>query len=146
MIYDLTDEFQREAYKKRCVSLFNKKAKVELIDKTNRSINQNSYLHVLIGFAAIKIGEPFEFVKQAWYKQRANRDLFVKEHTDSSTGEITTYLLSSTALTVEEMSQSIKRFRNWLSVELELDTPDPDNKKAITQIEVEIQRNKEFLW
>ena len=146
MIYDLNNELQREAYKKRFVSLYNKRATVELTDKTNRTLNQNSYLHALIGFAAIEMGEPFEYVKQSWYKERSNKDLFVKEHFDKDSGEVIYFLISTAKLTKEEMSLSIDRFRNWLAIEKELKTPDPDNTKALNKLQTEIERNKQYLW
>jgi len=53
MIYDLKKEIDKSRFKLRSNELFKKGCVVELTEKTNRSLSQNSYLHLIITWFSI---------------------------------------------------------------------------------------------
>ena len=87
--------------------------KIELINKSKRSIKQNDYLHVLIRILAIETGVTEEYSKQVYFKQFANPSLFIRESEDKVSGMKIQYLRSSADLTIDEMARAINSFRHW---------------------------------
>lgn len=112
--------------------------------KPQRSLNQNAYLHVLISYFACQTGNTAEWVKREYYKKLVNPSLFIREREDPFMGKVK-YLRSSADLTTEEMSLSIDRFRSWASESAGIYLPSPDEGRLITLMEIEIERNKEFI-
>lgn len=112
--------------------------------KPQRSLNQNSYLHVLISYFACQYGETAEWVKREYYKKLVNPDTFIREREDKFLGRIK-YLRSSAELTTEEMALSIDRFRDWASQSSGIYLPSPDEDRLISLMEMEIERNKQYL-
>lgn len=140
--YNLKDEYDKAQFKKRVNTLFEKGAFVDLTDKSNRSLSQNAYLHVIITAFAMETGYKLDAVKRNFYKVECNRDLFLKQ----TSGELGTlsYLRSSSDLTTEEMTLSIDRFRTWAS-EKGYYLPSSDEKEQIKSIEKAYDRCKNFL-
>ena len=66
MLYDLTSELQRKSFLARVDYLLEKCSVAELTEKTVRTRNQNSYLHLLIGVVAMETGNTLEYCKE-WY-------------------------------------------------------------------------------
>lgn len=60
-------------------------------------------------------------------------------------GKEVTYLRSSAELTTGEMALSIDRFRSWASESAGIYLPSPDEGRLISLMEMEIERNKEFI-
>lgn len=112
--------------------------------KPQRSLNQNSYLHVLISYFACQTGNTAEWVKREYYKKLVNPSMFIHERDDPFIGKVK-YLRSSADLTTEEMSLSIDRFRSWASESAGIYLPSPDEGRLISLMEIEIERNKEFI-
>lgn len=118
---------------------------VELTEKKpRRSLPQNKYLHVILAYFGTQTGNTTEWVKQQYYKKLVNPDLFIREKEDKYLGRIKV-LRSSADLDTAEMSLSIERFRNWAAQEAGIYIPSADEAILIQQMEVEIERNKEFL-
>ena len=118
---------------------------VELTEKKpRRSLPQNKYLHVILAYFGTQTGNTLEWVKQQYYKKLVNPDLFIREKEDKYLGKIKV-LRSSADLDTEEMSLSIERFRNWAAQEAGIYIPSADEAILIQQMEIEIERNKEFL-
>ena len=143
MIYDLSIQQDRERFRKRCNLLFHEQKCVEISDLTERTLGQNGYLHLLIGYYASVTGNSFEYVKQEIYKKTCNRDIFlIKEQCENET---IYFLRSSSSLTKDEMTLSLNRFRNWSSTPDDghpiIYLPDASDKKALTRIEQEIKSN-----
>ena len=82
MQYDLTSDFQRKAFLSKVDNLLEMGAVVELTEKTFRSKNQNNYLHLLIGVVAMETGNTLEDVKEYYFKEICNSDLFHRQHFD----------------------------------------------------------------
>ena len=143
MIYNLENEFQRKAFLARCEDCLEKSMVVELITKTVRSRNQNSYLHLLLGVVAMDTGNTIPYVKEWYYKRLCNPDLFIQERMDKFSGKIQV-IRSTTDLTREEMSMSIDRFKRWGS-EQGIYLPNPGDESLLREIEIEIGRNRNYL-
>ncbi|HCZ20620.1 MAG TPA: hypothetical protein DHU85_03745 [Porphyromonadaceae bacterium] len=145
MKYNLSKSIDRERFKRRCNELFEKRSFVELKDKTSRTLRQNNYLHLIIGYLASEVGVPLEYAKNEYYKKAANGELFIRTMTDPVTGAQTLTLCSSAALTAEEMRISIDRFREWSSSVAGIYLPEAGEDAFLREIEIEIQRNEKYL-
>lgn len=145
MIYDLSNPYDREKFKRRVNALYQRQNVVELNEhKPRRTTPQNSYLHLLLGMFAMETGNTLEFVKQEYFKRLVNPDLFVEHRYDKYLGEIEV-LRSSRDLDTGEMTTAIERFRNWAAAEAGIDLPSPDDGDWISYIEREMQHQKVWL-
>lgn len=144
MIYDSSNELDRKKAEERFKFLVSKGSRFELSEIRKRSLRQNSYLHILLGILALDQGETMAYVKEYYYKRYVNRDLFVIVKQDKILGDIET-LRSSKDLTVEEMSASIEKLRNWASNELGCYLPSADEESLLRMAEAEIERYKQYL-
>ena len=145
MVYDTSNPLDKANFLLRAKKLADKGAIIELTEKKpRRTLSQNSYLHVTIAYFASQYGCTTEWAKQRYFKQLVNPELFVREKDDEFLGR-GKYLRSSADLDVSEMSLAIDRWRNWCSMEASIYIPSADEVILIQQMEIEIERNKEFL-
>ena len=143
MQYDLTSDFQRKAFLSRVDSLMERGAVVELTEKTFRTRNQNSYLHLLIGVVAMETGNTLEDVKREYFKDLVNPDIFRSYRTDNR-GNIIRVYRSSAEVSKEEMSIAIDRFKRW-GAENGIYMPNPGDESLLREIAIEMGRNKAYL-
>ena len=145
MIYNTSNPLDKANFLLRAKKLAESGKIVELTEKKpKRSLPQNKYLHVLLAYFGTQTGNTLEWVKQQYYKKLVNPDLFIREKEDKYLGKIKV-LRSSADLDTAEMSLSIERFRNWAAQEAGIYIPSADEAILIQQMEIEIERNKEFL-
>jgi hypothetical protein len=145
MIYDLNNILDQDRFKRRCNALYKAGVMVELAEKKpKRTIPQNAYLHLILGWFAMETGNRLEFVKQEYFKRHINPDLFVIEIEDKHLGKVQV-LRSSRDLDTSEMTTAIERFRNWASSEAGIHLPSPDEQAFLQAIEYEMMRQKEYL-
>lgn len=143
MQYDLANQLQRQTFITRCKALLDKGVVVDLAERTFRSRNQNSYLHLLIGVVAMETGTTVAYAKEWYFKRLCNKDLFVTTRADRYAGQVE--LVRSTAdLTQEEMSMAIDRFKRWGS-ENGIYMPSPGDESLLREIAIEMGRNKAYL-
>lgn len=145
MIYNLSSQLDRSRFVRRVEALLQRGGRVEMRDVARRSLSQNSYLHVLIAYFGMETGNDASYVKTEYYKKSANPELFCEIVYDSLAKRQTCKLRSSADLSVEEMTLSIERFRNWASEVAGIYLPDVNETEFVAEIESEIQRNKEYL-
>lgn len=143
MQYDLSSDFQRKALLARVDNLMDKGSVVELTEKTFRSPSQNRYLHLLIGVVAMATGNTLEDVKREYFKNLVNPDIFRSWKTDNRGNTIAIYR-STAAVSKEEMSMAIDRFKRW-GAENGIYLPNPDDLHLLKEIEIEMGRNKAYL-
>lgn len=144
MIYDLKNPYDIGKFKDRVVELVNQRAVVDLTKKNpNRSLSQNAYLHVILGFFASELGYTLEEVKQGIFKQICNKEIFVRNI--EVCGKPIEYLRSSKDLDSQEMTTAIERFRNWSSLEVGIYLPSADEKHFITHMQKELRRYKQWI-
>ena len=145
MIYNLSSPLDKANFLLRAKKLADSGVIVDLTEKKpRRSLPQNKYLHVIIAYFGTQTGNTLEWVKQQYYKKLVNPDLFIREKEDKYLGKIKV-LRSSADLDTSEFSLSIERFRNWAAQEAGIYIPSADEAILIQQMEIEIERNKEFL-
>lgn len=145
MVYDTSNPLDKANFLLRAKKLAESGKIIELTEKKpRRSLPQNKYLHVLLAYFGTQTGNTLEWVKQQYYKKLVNPDLFIREKEDKYLGRIKV-LRSSADLDTSEFSLSIERFRNWASQEAGIYLPSADEYIIIQQMEIEIERNKEFL-
>lgn len=145
MIYDLNNILDKERFKRRCNALYKAGGTVELTEKKQRrTIPQNAYLHLILGWFAMETGNTLDFVKREYFKVYINPDLFVVEKDDKYLGKVQ-LLRSSRDLDSVEMTTAIDRFRHWASSEAGVYLPSPNEADFLHEIEKEMMRQKEYL-
>lgn len=145
MIFNLGNPYDLDKYKEYVNTLYKKKAIVEVKEKRkNRSIKQNSYLHLILSYFACQYGCTAEEAKLDFYKRTCNKDLFVVKKVNKLGREVET-LRSSSLLDTQQMTQSIERFRNWSAAVAGIYLPSPQDNDAIIFAMQEVERNKEFV-
>lgn len=144
MMYDLNNPLHRESFKVRANALVKKGCIVEMTEKKpQRTLSQNKYLHSILAYFGLEIGETAEYVKRQYFKILCNKDIFIREVEDKFLGKITV-LRSSADLNTEEMALAIQRYRNWCSTQ-GVYIPSSEEYLMVQQIEVELSRNKQYL-
>ena len=104
-----------------------------------RSLKQNNYWHLLIGFVATEMYAPKRYVSEYVFKELYNKDIFLETYTTKENKSFA-YLKSSKDITDENMSIAIKRVLNGLREDTDIkNIPDPDGLKYEQEI---YMRNK----
>ena len=131
MIFDLKNEYQIPKFKEYVNKLFKERAVVEVKKKLpNRTLAQNSYLHLLLGYFGSEYGCSLDEVKVDFYKRTCNRDLFERKTVNKKGKEVTL---------------SIDRFRNWSAAQAGIYLPAANEHQMLIYAQQEIQRNQEFI-
>lgn len=142
-IYNLSNPFHRETFNARTARLLDKNAVVELTErKPRRSLRQNAYLHVALAYFSSRSGYTISEVKEWFFKEECNAELFVREKVDNLTGKKRKYLRSSTELDTAEMTMAIERFRNWAAQTADIYIASPDDPVSVMQMEIEASNTK----
>lgn len=145
MWYDGNNELQAVQARMRLEKLIKDGKVFELTEKKpKRSLPQNSYLHVLLGYFAAQTGNTLEWVKREYYKKLVNPTTFIRTKEDRFMG-VVKYLRSSADLGTAEMTTTIDRFRNWSASEVGIYLPSPDEERLLHLAQIEIEKNKEFI-
>lgn len=145
MIFNLDNPYEIPKYKEYVNKMFEKRGVVEVKRRLpNRTLKQNSYMHLLLGFFACETGYSLDEVKLDYFKKMCNRDLFERKKINKQGIEIT-HMRSSSELTTGEMTIAIERFRNYSSAQAGIYLPAPDENQFLIHIQQEIERNKEFI-
>jgi len=146
MIYDLkNNQVHRDQFSRRCQTLLEKSQDVvELKVKTSRSLRQNSYLHLILGWFAAETGNMRDFVKREYFKRLVNPEIFVMYVDDKWLGR-TEVIRSTAEVTKEDMTTAIERFRNWSSQEAGIYLPSADEQNYLEQLEIELGRYRHLI-
>ncbi len=145
MWYDGSNELQAVQARMRLEKLIAGGKVFELTEKKpKRSLSQNAYLHVILGYFATQTGNTLEWVKKEYFKKLVNPDMFIRKKDDPFLGQVK-YLLSTTELDTAQMTTAIDRFRNWSAGEASIYLPAPDEERLLQLAQMEIERNKEYI-
>ena len=145
MIYDLNNEYEAPKFKEKVERLLQEGATVELKKiHPKRSLAQNSYLHLLLGFFGSEYGLSIEEVKLDIFKRECNADLFKRSHANKK-GIRVEFLRSTAELTTAEMTTAIERFRNWSSAVAGIYLPSANEQEFLIHCKQVIEENKEFI-
>ena len=146
MILDANKHFDIERARTRLEKLIENKSKFELTEKKPvRSVSQNAYLHMIIGWFAIEYGETIEYVKRMMFKKLVNPKIFIFERENKKTGEKRKELRSSADLDSREMTTAIDRFRDYSSKEFGVYLPEAGEMDFLNEIKTQIENNKNYL-
>ena len=111
MLFDLGNEYQRTQFAGKVKELWRTSSLIDLsVRHPNRTIKQNRYLHLIIGWWALNYGCSMEYAKRKFFKLECNKDTFLTIKTNKA-GEQYYDLISTKDLTTEQMTICIERFR-----------------------------------
>lgn len=150
MIYRLNDDFQFGKFIEKVQKLIERVKNGEAVNieltekKPQRTLSQNAYLHVLLGFFACEYGCGMDEAKVRFYKEKCNKDIFTATHQNRK-GQTVEYLRSSADLSIDEMRLSIERFKNWAAT-IGIPLPDAENHEFLIYAQQQIEANKEFVY
>jgi len=114
MNYDLSIKEERKKFILRANFLLkNKRDNVCLQDESSRTLNQNSYIHVLCRIMALETGVTEDYAKQIYFKRFANSNLFVRTTKDAITNKMIVMYRSLPELTITETRKAIDNFLKW---------------------------------
>lgn len=126
MNYDLTNKFDRAKFVKYANMLLRKQRNnVILLDESNRTLNQNSYIHVLCRILASETGVTEYYAKTVYLKEMACPDIFISVTKDRTTGKMVRVVRSTTDLSIPEMRKAITRLREW-ALDINILLPDAE--------------------
>lgn len=141
MIFDSNNQIDVLKAKQRFEYLIEKGKVFELTEKRqNRSISQNSYLHLILSYFAHEYGETLDYVKRYFFKNVCNKDLFLTEYANTKTGEVRKEWRSSADLDTKEMTIAIDNFIMYANKEAGIFLPDPNDLAMINLLEIEMSR------
>ena len=145
MIYNLNNPWEVQNLREYLKVLMEKGGLVEVKRKApQRSLRQNNYLHLILGFFGCEYGLSLDEVKVDIFKRECNRDLFEREATNKQ-GKTVKYLRSSADLNSSEMTLAIERFRNWSASVAGIYLPSPNEDQFLAYCMQEIEKNKEYI-
>lgn len=143
MKFDLSIESESQ----KAVEYFNKledqKSLIELKKVSpKRSLSQNNYLHLLIGYFAQNFGYTAAEAKLVYKYINSNLYCYKKKIYEGRPPFM--FIRSSADLTVDEMTKSIDRFREW-SEKQGCPLPTATDQGWLREIENEIERSQHYL-
>lgn len=143
-LYDTSNPLQKEQFRARSAKLAESGKVVELTEKKpKRTLNQNAYLWLLIGYWATQTGYTKD-ESEAIYKE-VNKDIYFVDK--EIAGEKVRYIRHTYELDTREMSLSIERWRNWavMNEAFSVYLPAPNEERLIQLMEIEVERMKSYL-
>lgn len=150
-LFNLHNEYERHQFKAYCNKVYEECIKsplglVEVKKKhRQRSLSQNAYLHVCLGYYASEFGLTLEEVKFDVFKKKCNPDIF-KKHRKNKRGIEVEYIRSSRDLDTLEMTTAIERFRNYSSAVAGLYIPAPNETEALFAAQQQMEKYEEYMY
>lgn len=146
MLYDTSKELDKNRAIEKFKFLIGKGKIIELKEKRKiRSISQNNYLHLILSWFALEMGETLEYTKKETFKREVNSDIFLYDFINRKTGEIRKELKSTSIIDTKEMTTAIDRFRNFASKNFGIYLPDPEDLINLREMERQIDNQKQYL-
>lgn len=145
MIYNLDNPWEVQNLKEYLANLIKKGGMVELKRKSPlRSLAQNRYCHLLLGYFSTEFGYTIEETKFSIFKKQVNPEIFLRRRVNKR-GEEIQYVRSTAELTTAEMNTAIERFRNYSAIECQFYLPAPNENQFLEYIEKEIEKHKDYV-
>lgn len=92
MIFNLNNPYEADKFKEYVNRMYQQKSVVEVKKKLpNRTLAQNSYLHLLLGYFGSEYGCSLDEAKIDFYKRTCNRDLFERKTVNKKGKEVTLF-------------------------------------------------------
>ncbi|MCJ8153208.1 hypothetical protein MKJ01_05460 [Chryseobacterium sp. SSA4.19] len=147
MIFDLSNPTMKQRAIRRIKYLFEKNAKIEVLEKKkNRTYSQNNYLHLILSHYALEYGDTLAEIKLEHFKKKVNPDIFKTTHINRITGEEREEWRSSENLNTEEFSLATERFRNYSAQTLGLYLPEPKDLIHLEEIKNKIEQHESRIY
>jgi len=147
MIFDTSNEEQGQKFKERANFLYEKGAKIEILDKSSkRTYSQNNYLHLILGWFALEYGDTIDYIKQEFFKKIVNENVFKYEFINYKTGEVREAWKSTAKLTKTELTEAIERFRNYSAKNMNLYLPEPKDIAHLDEIKNEMEKHANKIY
>lgn len=148
-VYDLSNNLDKISFQSRVAQLLKSAEKrrviVELGEKAERTLSQNSYLHLILSYFACETGLTLDYVKRNYFKYYCNHQLFVITTHDELLGKDIKSLRSSRDLSKEDMTLAIDRFIAWSEAEACIPLPRPEDKELLRECELAVAKAQKFL-
>jgi hypothetical protein len=145
MIYNATIELDVQSSRERLEWLIKNNKRFELTEKKGgRSLSQNRYLHLILGWFGLEYGYTLEEVKTEIFKKVVNPDIFYQGQKE---GPVQVEIWRTTSdLNTGEMTLAIDRFRDF-SANHGHYLPAPNDLASLEQIERDLSKNssKQYL-
>ena len=111
--------------------------------RKRRSINQNSYLHLILSGFALETGYTTEEVKQDIFKKIVNPVMFY----EGEFGELVKIerWRSTASLNTQEMTLCIDRFRDYAAKVAGVYLPEPKDLSMLEDLEIQVNNQKQYL-
>jgi hypothetical protein len=146
MWYNPNKEIDIQRARIKFEKLLTDKKVFELKEKRqNRSLSQNSYLHLILSWYALEYGETLEYIKQKVFKIDVNKEIFEYEYVNRLTSEVRTEYRSTADLDTAELTLAIDRFRDFSIKQAGIYLPEPKDLSILQEIEIQINNNKHYL-
>lgn len=146
MVYDLNNPYDADKFRKRVAELLHRGGGVELRRiHQQRTMAQNRYLHLLLGYFASEFGLSLDEVKVDYFKRTVNADIFKAKRVNRK-GRQVGYLRSTAELDTGEMTTAIERFRNWSASVAGLYLPSANEQEALLWVQKQIESDKDYLY
>jgi hypothetical protein len=146
MIYNLNNDIEQQKAQERLTWLCSKKKRIEIKElRGKRTTPQNAYLHLLLSYFALEVGETLEFIKHEIFKYTVNPDIFEYERINPKSGKRRTDMRSSADLNTKELTDAIDRFKNWSLKKTGIRLPEAGEQEFLDSIQNEIDKNKQWL-
>lgn len=110
--------------------------------KPRRSLNQNAYLHVLLGAFGSHFGYDTDEAKGIYKRLPGNKDIYIKHF--ERDGVKFEYERSSAKLDKDEMMSSIDTLREW-SQKMGYPLPAATDQEWLLNLENEIEKHGRYL-
>ena len=144
MIYRLNNQLDRQQFREKSEWLLKRQVVVELKEKKQqRTLAQNRYLFLLLGYFGQEFGLSTEEVKEDIFKRLVNPEIFRRKRNVGGK-EVITYR-STTSLNTGEMTTAIERFRNYSSLNCGFYLPEAGETEALLEAERLITLAERYL-
>jgi hypothetical protein len=146
MIYNLIHDIEKQKARERLEWLISKEKRIDLTElRKTRSLPQNAYLHLLLSYFALEVGETMQFIKQDMFKRKVNPDIFKFERINPKSGKKRIEWKSTADLDTKQMTDAIDRFKNWSLKNTGIRLPEANEQQFLDHIQNEIDQNKQWL-
>lgn len=145
MIFDLNSEIDRQKLDDRVAKAKNQLKRVEFTIKAEkRTMAQNRYIHVLLGYFALEMHISLDEAKLEYFKKLVNRDIFIINKTLPLIGDVV-IIRSSADITDQEMTLAIDRFITWSKDIANIPLPKSTDYLFIQEAELRVSQNEYWL-
>lgn len=144
MIYDNSNPLVKEQFLLRAQKLAKGGKTVEMTEKKpQRTLKQNSYLWLILGYWATQTGYTKDEAESIY--KSINSDIYYEEKEIG--GELLTYIRHTYELDTAEMTRTIEKFRNWSAMNevFPVYIPSPDETDLVQYMEIEVLRMRDYI-